>query len=74
MTFLDIDLVISDIDLEVPLTSCLLDLALLSVESRDCWVQREAPVRLFKVVLGRFLDKCVIINCRKKHIVLKCSQ
>ena len=48
---------IADVDREVPLTCRLLDLALLTVQSRDVWVQHQAPVQLFKVVLGKFLDR-----------------
>ena len=48
---------ITGVDREVPLTCRLLDLALLTVQSRDVWVQHQAPVQLFKVVLGKFLDR-----------------
>ena len=44
------------LDMEVPLASSLLDLALQTVTDKECWVRDEVAVRLAKLAVGRFLE------------------
>ena len=54
-------IMLSALDLDMPLTSALLDFALTSIEQRGlCWVHGAGVVRTFKVLCGCILEEYVI--------------